>query len=126
MSSLYADGRGCYAGRSKAMTPIEGNLVIRWQEPDAFDVRFVPARPDAGLSPESLRVPDAAALERMLIALGLSQERVIEVLRSPYVLHSLRIRVDARAARRAGLVPTPLGRALALLARLLRRGRRAP
>ena len=108
------------------MAPIEGNLVIRWHEPDAFDVRFVPARPDAELSPQSLRVPDAAALERMLVTLGLPQERVIEVLRSPYVLHSLRIRVDARAARRAGLVPTPLGRALGFLAGLLRRGRRAP
>ncbi len=108
------------------MAPIEGNLVIRWHEPDAFDVRFVPARPGPGLSPESLRVPDAAALERLLIGLGFPQERVIEVLRSPYVLHSLRIRVDARAARRAGLVPTPLGRALGVLGRLLRRGRRAP
>ena len=126
MASLCADGRGCYAGRSKTMRQIEGNLVIRWHEPDAFDVQFVPARPGPELSPQSLRVPDAAALERMLITLGLPQERVIEVLRSPYVLHSLRIRVDARAARRAGLVPTPLGRALGLLGRLFRSGRRAP
>jgi hypothetical protein len=103
------------------MTRIEGNLVIRWEEPDAFDVRFVPAQPGPGRAAQSLRVPDAAALERMLFTLGLPQERVIQVLRSPYVLHSLRLRVDARAARRAGLVDPPVMRALGALVRLLRR-----
>lgn len=107
------------------MAQLEGNLVIRWHEPDAFDVRFVPASPTPGVTPDSLRVPDADALERMLLHLGFPQERVIEILRSPYVLHSLRIRVDVGAARRAGLIPTPLGRAIGLLARLLRRPRRA-
>ena len=103
------------------MARIEGNLVIRWEDPDAFDVRFVPAQPRPGRAPESLRVPDAAALERMLFTLGLPQERVIAILRSPYVLHSLRLRVDARAARRAGLVDTRIMGALGALARLLRR-----
>ena len=105
---------------------IEGNLVIKWQKPDAFDVRFVPARPAPGTPSESLRVPDAEALERMLIAVGLPQERIIDVLRSPYVLHSLRIRVDPRAARRAGLIETPLRRLIGCLTRFLRGGRRAP
>jgi hypothetical protein len=104
---------------------IEGNLIIRWQEPDAFDVRFVPAQPADGGPAESLRVRNPAALERLLRRVGLPQERIIDVLRSPYVLHSLRIRVDPRAARRAGLLGTPLRRLIARLTRFLRHDRRA-
>jgi hypothetical protein len=104
---------------------IEGNLVIRWQEPDAFDVRFVPAHPADGSPVESLRVRDPAALERLLHRVGLPQERIIDVLRSPYVLHSLRIRVDPRAARRAGLLETPLRRLIGRLTRFLRHDRHA-
>jgi hypothetical protein len=104
---------------------IEGNLIIRWQEPDAFDVRFVPARPADGIYAESLRVRDPSALERLLRRVGLPQERIIDVLRSPYVLHSLRIHVDPQAARRAGLVETPFRRLIGRLTRLLRHDRPA-
>jgi hypothetical protein len=104
---------------------IEGNLIIRWQEPDAFDVRFVPARPAEGRPAESLRVRDPAALERLLRRVGLPQERIIDVLRSPYVLHSLRIRVDPRDARRAGLFETPFRRLIGRLTRFLRPASRA-
>ena len=104
---------------------IEGNLIIRWQEPDAFEVRFVPARPADGRPAESLRVRDPAGLERLLRRVGLSQERIIDVLRSPYVLHSLRIHVDPQAARRSGLLETPFRRLIARLTRLLRGDRPA-
>jgi hypothetical protein len=102
---------------------IEGNLIIRWQHPDAFDVRFVPAQPLDGRPAESLRVRDPAALERLLRRVGLPQERIIDVLRSPYVLHSLRIHVDPRAARRAGLLETPFRRMIARFSRFLRHDR---
>jgi hypothetical protein len=102
---------------------IEGNLVIRWQKPDAFELRFVPSNP-RDIATTQLRLPSADTLERLLNRLGLPRDRVVEVLASPYVLHSLRVRVDARAARRAGLLETPLRRLVAGVARWL--GRRPP
>jgi hypothetical protein len=102
---------------------IEGNLVIRWHEPDAFELRFVPSNP-RDIATTRLRLPDADTLERLLNRLGLPRDRVVDVLASPYVLHSLRVRVDARAARRAGLIETPLRRFVAVVARWL--GRPAP
>jgi hypothetical protein len=99
---------------------LEGNLVIRWEAPDRFEVRFVPTNPPN--VPATRRwLPDAAALERLLSGLGLEQERIVAVLASPYVLHSLRVKLDPRAARRVGLVPTPLRRALDALTQWLRR-----
>jgi hypothetical protein len=52
----YADGHGCYAGRGKTMTPIEGTSSSAGRSRTPSTTRFVPARPDARLSPESLRV----------------------------------------------------------------------
>ena len=61
---------------------IEGNLIIRWHETNAFELRFVPTNPrDVLTSPR--RVSDSRALGQLLIALGLPRERVVEVLTSP-------------------------------------------
>lgn len=102
---------------------IEGNLVIRWHERDAFEVRFVPTR-SHDISTSPVRVADAETLGRVLIRLGLPRERVVGVLASPYVLHSLRIRVEARAARQAGLIDSPWRQLTSLVARWF--GRRSP
>jgi hypothetical protein len=97
---------------------IEGNLIIRWHETNAFELRFVPTNPrDVLTSPR--RVPDSRALGQLLIALGLPRERVVEVLTSPYVLHSLRMRVDQSVARRNGLVEWPV---IGTLRQWLRKG----
>jgi hypothetical protein len=86
---------------------IEGNLIIRWHESNAFELRFVPTNPP-GILTAHRRLPDSRALGQLLIELGLPRERVVEVLTSPYVLHSLRLRVDRRVARRAGLIEPPI------------------
>lgn len=99
---------------------IEGHLIIRWHE-QGFDLRFVPAH---GASPDEttpLRLADPAALETLLTRVGLERDRVVEVLSSPYVLHSIRLRVDPRTARRMGLLPGPGRRTLDLLGGVLRR-----
>jgi len=82
--------------------------VIRWHERDAFELRFVPTRPPGVPAPHR-RLRDAPALERLLTQLGLPRDRVVDVLTSPYVLHSLRVTVDRRTARRTGLIePAPV------------------
>jgi len=100
---------------------IEGNLVIRWHESEAFELRVVPTNP-RDVATARRRLPDADTLGRLLTQLGLDGERVREVLSSPYVLHSLRLRVDARAARRAGLLESPTRRLVARLARWFGQG----
>jgi hypothetical protein len=97
---------------------IEGNLIIRWHETNAFELRFVPTNPSNVLT-SPRRVPDSRALGQLLIALGLPRERVVEVLTSPYVLHSLRMRVDQGVARRNGLVEWPV---IGTIRQWLRRG----
>jgi hypothetical protein len=111
--SFYA---ACYARRP---VPIEGNLIIRWHE-QGFDVRFVPARAPGAQGIPTIRVTDPAALELLLMRLGLEGERVAEVLRSPYVLHSLRLSLPAGVARRVGLLPTWGRQALEALRGLVR------
>ena len=86
---------------------IEGNLIIRWHETNAFELRLVVTNPPNVLTAPRL-IPDSKALGQLLIELGLPRERVVEVLTSPYVLHSLRLRVDRRAARRTGLIEAPI------------------
>jgi hypothetical protein len=86
---------------------IEGNLIIRWHETNAFELRLVVTSPPNVLTAPR-RIPDSKALGQLLIELGLPRERVVEVLTSPYVLHSLRLRVDRRAARRTGLIEPPI------------------
>jgi hypothetical protein len=102
---------------------IDGNLVIRWEDRDAFEVRFVPTRAQE-ISTSRVRIADAETLGRVLIRLGLPSDRVVSVLASPYVLHSLRIRVDGRAARQVGLIDGPWRQLTSRLARWL--GRRSP
>ncbi|HEV8673343.1 MAG TPA: hypothetical protein VGX21_04795 [Methylomirabilota bacterium] len=92
---------------------LDGHLIIRGYDGGAFDIRFVPARGADSRSALTLRVPDTPTLERLLTDLGLDRDRVVEMVNSPYVLHSLAVGVERRAARRAGLVPTPLARMLA-------------
>jgi hypothetical protein len=98
---------------------IEGNLIIRWHETNAFELRFVATNPPNVLTAPR-RIPDSRALGQLLIALGLPRERVVEVLTSPYVLHSLRLRVDRSVARRKGLIEWPI---LGTLRQWLRGGR---
>src|SRR5262245_16768737 len=86
---------------------IEGNLIIRWHESNAFELRFVPTDPPNVLTAHR-RVRDSRALGQLLIRLGIPRERVVDVLTSPYVLHSLRLRVDRGVARRNGLVEWPI------------------
>jgi hypothetical protein len=90
---------------------LDGHLIIRGYDGGAFDVRFVPAG-GAGGAPPTVRVPDSSTLEQLLTDLGLERDRVVEVVNSPYVLHSLPVRVERGAARRAGLIPTPIERML--------------
>jgi hypothetical protein len=92
---------------------LDGHLIIRGYDAGAFDVRFVPARAAGATPAPTLRVPDTPTLERLLTDLGLDRDRVVEVVNSPYVLHSLALRVEQAAARRAGIVPTPVARMLA-------------
>lgn len=89
------------------MDIIQGNLIIRWHESNAFELRFVPTNPP-NLPTSPRRLPDSRALGQLLLQLGLPRERVVEVLTSPYVLHSLRLRVERRVARRAGLIELPI------------------
>ncbi|MGH7268501.1 MAG: hypothetical protein ACREMB_27090 [Candidatus Rokuibacteriota bacterium] len=98
---------------------IEGHLIIRWHE-QGFDLRFVPAHGTDTHETATLRLDDPAALESLLTRVGLERDRIVEVLSSPYVLHSIRLRMDPRTARRAGLVPGPGRRALDLLGGVLR------
>ena len=100
---------------------IDGHLIIRGHDDGAFDVRFVPADLTSALQTPILRFPDTPTLEQALGDLGLDRDRVIEVVSSPYALHSLRGRVDRDAAGRLGLVATPLARALGILSGLLSR-----
>jgi hypothetical protein len=86
---------------------IEGNLIIRWHESNAFELRLVVTDPPNVLTAPR-RIPDSRALGQLLIRLGLPRERVVEVLTSPYVLHSLRLRLDRGVARRNGLVEWPV------------------
>lgn len=99
--------------------PIEGNLIIRWHE-QGFDVRFVPAHAGGNPSTPTLRFEDPAALEAVLMRVGVEEERVAEVLRSPYVLHSLRLQLVPGAARRVGLLATRGRQALDALAGIVR------
>lgn len=122
---MYAGDAGptatCYAG---PWVEIEGNLVIRWRESGGFDLSFVPLNPGQGVTTGVRRLRDVWALQRALTELGLDRDRVVDVVSSPYVLHSLRVRVARQAARRVGLLPTPIGRALAVLVELLRQSAR--
>jgi hypothetical protein len=73
-----------------------------------------------------LRLADGAALEAVLGDLGLPRDRVVEVVSSPYALHSIRTRVNRGVARRLGLVASPLARSLGLLTGLFSRRRPSP
>jgi hypothetical protein len=99
---------------------LEGHLIIRGHDDGAFEVRFVPANLASPAETPPVRLPDPPTLERALADLGLDRDRVVEVASSPYALHSLRVRIDRGAARRLGLVTTPLSRVVGLLAGLLR------
>jgi len=103
---------------------LEGHLIIRGHDDGTFEVRFVPAPPAPASAMPLLRLADAHALEQVLGELGLERDRVIEVVSSPYALHSLRARVDRAAARRLGLAASPLGEAVQRLTGLL--GHRRP
>lgn len=85
---------------------IDANLVIRCNERGAFEVSLVPAGPPAGDPAPIVSLADPDALETLLTGLGLPEERIAQILRSPYVLQSQRVRVDRRAAERIGLLPT--------------------
>jgi hypothetical protein len=76
------------------------------------------------ISTSRVRIADAETLGRVLTRLGLPRERIVSVLASPYVLHSLRVRVEARAARQVGLIDSPWRQLTSRLARWL--GRRSP
>jgi hypothetical protein len=103
---------------------LEGHLIIRGHDDGTFDVRFVVSPPDPAAGMPTLRLADGRALEEALTELGLPRDRVVEVVSSPYALHSLRARVDRAAARRLGLVASPLARGLGLITGLF--GRRPP
>lgn len=101
---------------------IDANLVIRWQERGGFEVGLVPADPPGAAPGRIRRLADVDALDRLLTDLGLPPDRAAQILRSPYVLQSQRVRVDRRAAERLGLLPmTGLQQALGRLARLVTR-----
>ena len=104
---------------------MEGHLIIRGHDDGAFDVRFVPANLASPMQTPMVGFPDTPSLEQALLELRLPRERVIEIVNSPYVLHSLRVRVDDSAARRVGLVATRWGRLLGFLSGLGGRRRRA-
>ncbi|MBI3455652.1 MAG: hypothetical protein HY002_07680 [Candidatus Rokubacteria bacterium] len=100
---------------------IEGNLVIQWHERGAFDVCLVPRGAIEPPPVTNRHLPDLVTLGRFLAELGIHRERIQRVLRSPYVLQSLPVRVDGRKAARLGLVPTPAWRrALDRLADVMR------
>jgi hypothetical protein len=106
---------------------LEGHLIIRGHDDGSFDVRFVAAPPDPPSAMRMLRLADGTALEEVLTELDLPRDRVVEVVSSPYALHSIRARVDRAAARRLGLVASPLARSVALLTGLFsRRPPRSP
>lgn len=85
---------------------IDANLVIRCNERGAFEVSLVPAGLPSGDPAPIVSLADPDALEKLLADLGLAEERIAQILRSPYVLQSQRVRVDRRAAERLGLLPT--------------------
>jgi hypothetical protein len=102
---------------------LEGHLIIRGYDDGSFELRFVPAPPAPASDMPSTRLADSAALEAALGQLGVDRDRVVEVMSSPYVLHSLRARVDRAAARRLGLAASPLGEAVQRLTGLFSRRR---
>jgi hypothetical protein len=106
---------------------LEGHLIIRGHDDGSFDVRLVAVPPDPASDLPVLRLADGRALEEVLTELGLPRDRVVEVVSSPYALHSIRTRVDRAAARRLGLVASPLARGFTLLTGLFsRRPPRSP
>jgi hypothetical protein len=94
---------------------LEGHLIIRGHDDGAFDVQFVPANLASSMQTPMVRFPDTPGLEQALIDLRLDRDRVIEIINSPYVLHSLRVRIDRGAARHYGLVASPWARLLGFL-----------
>jgi hypothetical protein len=105
---------------------LEGHLIIRGHDDGSFDLRFVAAPPDPASTMPMLRLSDDRALEEVLADLGLPRDRIVEVVSSPYALHSIRTRVNRAAASRLGLVKSPLARGLGMLTGLFSRRRPSP
>jgi hypothetical protein len=94
---------------------LEGHLIIRGYDDGSFDVRFVPADLASPMQTPTVRFADGPTLEQALMDCGIDRDRVIELINSPYVLHSLRVRVDRAGARRHGIVAGAWERLLGFL-----------